>query len=99
VLTRAPTRFPAAKERPSADTNDEARSITAKELAQPVSRKLRAVTKEFVNRFAELGRFIRQSSPPVDVDGESKPRRRWHLLGPIDAEFLGGRIQVSLAER
>ena len=37
-----------------AEANDQARPATAKELAQPVSRKFRAVTEELVNGFPEL---------------------------------------------
>jgi hypothetical protein len=82
-----------------ADANDEARPATAKELAQPASRKLRAVTEEFVNGVPELGRFVRQSGRPVQVDREPESRRRRSLFRPIRDEFLGVWIEVSFAER
>jgi hypothetical protein len=44
-----------------AEANDQARPATAKELAQPVSRKLRTVTEELVNGFPEFDWLVRQS--------------------------------------
>ena len=82
-----------------ADANDEARPATAKKLAQPASRKFRAVTEEFMNRFPELGRFIRQPGRPVQVDREPESRRRRSLFRRIGDEFLGVWIEVSFAER
>ena len=59
-----------------AEANDQARPATAKELAQPVSRKFRAVTEELVNGFPELDWFVRQSGRPVQVDRKPKSCRR-----------------------
>jgi len=42
-----------------ADANDKASPPTAKELAQPLSRKLRTVFEKFVNGFPKFVRFIR----------------------------------------
>jgi hypothetical protein len=77
VAEEAPDEIPGGqRDAECADANDEARPATAKELAQAASRKFRAVTEEFVNGFPQLGRFVRQSGGPVQVDREPERRRR-----------------------
>ena len=83
----------------NAHAYDEARPATAKELAEPTSRKFRAVTEEFVDGFPEVRRFIRQPGRPIQVDGEPERSRRGRLLGPIGDEFLCVWIEVTFAER
>ena len=94
----APDEIPAGdRHAEGADADGEARPAAAKELAEPTSRKLRAVAEEFVDGFAELRRFIRQAGRAIKVDSETEGNARGSLFGPIGDEFLGVWIEVSFA--